>query len=206
MRRTAPSIAAGLTAVLLVSGTPAQAAVSAQDLPKQGDIIKAFPEMADAEFTSFTSKQNSVPGATCGTAEIVKVKRLASIRGALVRRGVLRASPPVSQYSSAAKVKAYLTSYKKYAKDCATFTEPTSGGTVMTTLVKAPELGQSTVMLQQETAVAGVVSYSSTVFIGDGKRAAAVVAHRRRGHPRVRHQEKLAKVAAEKIEVTPPAR
>ena len=78
----------------------------------------------------------------------------------------------VVQHSSAAKVKAYVTSYKKYAKDCATFTEPTSGGTVTTTLVKAPKLGQSTVMLQQETAVAGVVSYSSTVFIGDGKRVA----------------------------------
>src|SRR5688500_3885775 len=81
MRRTSLSIAAGLTAVLLVSGTPAQAAVSAKDLPKQGDVIEAFPEMADAEFTSFTSKQSSVPGATCDTAEIVKVKRLASIRG-----------------------------------------------------------------------------------------------------------------------------
>ena len=39
MRRTSLSIAAGLTAVLLVSGTPAQAAVSAKDLPKKGDIV-----------------------------------------------------------------------------------------------------------------------------------------------------------------------
>ena len=63
MRRTSLSIAAGLTtAVLLVSGTPAQAAVSAKDLPKKGDIVKAFPEMADAEFSSFTTKKNSAPG------------------------------------------------------------------------------------------------------------------------------------------------
>ena len=82
MRRTSLSIAAGLTAVLLVSGTPAQAAVSAKDLPKKGDIVKAFPEMADAEFTSFTAKTElGVPGATCDTSKIVTVKRLTSIRG-----------------------------------------------------------------------------------------------------------------------------
>lgn len=197
MRRTSLSIAAGLTAVLLVSGTPAQAAVSAKDLPKQGDIVKAFPEMADAEFTSFTSKQNSMPGATCDTAEIVKVKRLASIRG-VSSAGASYVQSTVVQHSSVAKVKAYLTSYKKYAKDCATFTEPTSGGTVTTTLVKGPKLGQSTVMLQQETAVAGIVSYSSTVFIGDGKRAAAVVAIDDAAIP-ASAIKKLAKVTAKKM-------
>ena len=95
----------------------------------------------------------------------------------------------VVEHSSAAKVKAYLKSYKKYAKDCATFTEPTSGGTVTTTLVKAPKLGQSTLMLQQETAVAGVVSYSSTVFIGNGKRVAAVVAIDDAAIPASSHQQ-----------------
>ncbi|MFC7727108.1 hypothetical protein ACFQW6_18515 [Nocardioides sp. GCM10028917] len=198
MRRTSLSIAAGITAVLLVSGTPAaQAAVSAKDLPKKGDIVTAFPEMADAEFTSFTSKQSSVPGATCDTAEIVKVKRLASIRG-VSSAGASYVQSTVVQHSSAAKVKTYLKSYKKYAEDCATFTEPTSGGTVTTTLVKAPRLGQSTVMLQQETAVAGVVSYSSTVFIGDGKRAAAVVAIDDAAIP-ASAIKKLAKVAAKKM-------
>jgi hypothetical protein len=197
MRRTSLSIAAGLTAVLLVSGTPAQAAVSAKDLPKKGDIVKAFPEMADAEFTSFTTKKNSAPGATCDTSKIVTVKRLTSIRG-VSSAGAAYVQSTVVQHSSAAKVKAYLKSYKKYAKDCATFTEPTSGGTVTTTLVKAPKLGQSTVMLQQETAVAGVVSYSSTVFIGDGKRVAAVVAIDDAAIP-ASAINKLAKVAAKKM-------
>jgi hypothetical protein len=198
MIRTSLSVAVSLAAALvLVSAPGAQAAVSAKDVPKQGDIVKAFPEMADAEFTSFTSKQNSVPGATCDTAEIVKVKRLASIRG-VSSAGASYVQSTVVQHSSAAKVKAYVTSYKKYAKDCATFTEPTSGGTVTTTLVKAPKLGQSTVMLQQETAVAGVVSYSSTVFIGDGKRAAAVVAIDDAPIPSS-SINKLAKVAAKKM-------
>lgn len=197
MRRTSLSIAAGLTAVLLVSATPAQAAVSAKDLPKKGDIVKAFPEMADAEFTSFTSKQSSVPGATCDTAEMQKVKGLASIRG-VSSAGASYVQSTVIQQSSAAKVKAYLKAYKRYAKDCASFTEPTSGGTVTTTLAKAPRLGTSTVMLKQETAVAGVVSYSTTVFIGDGKRAAAVVAIDDAAIP-AGAIKKLAKVTAKKM-------
>ena len=53
-------------------------------------------------------------------------------------------------------------------------------------------------MLQQETAVAGVVSYSSTVFIGDGKRAAAVVAIDDAAIP-ASAIKKLAKVAAKKM-------
>lgn len=175
MRRTSLSIAAGLTAVLLVSATPAQAAVSAKDLPRKGDIVKAFPEMADAEFTSFTSKQSAMPGATCDAVELTKVKRLASIRG-VSSAGASYVQSTVVQQSSAAKVKAYLKAYKRYAKDCASFTEPASGGTVTTTLAKAPKLGASTLMLKQETAVSGVVTYSTTVFIGDGKRTAAVVA------------------------------
>lgn len=197
MRRTSLSIAAGLTAVLLVSGTPAQAAVSAKDLPKKGDIVTAFPEMADAEFTSFTSKQNSAPGATCDTSEIVKVKRLASIRG-VSSASASYVQSTVVQHSSAAKVKAYLKSYKRYAKDCASFTEPTSGGTVTTALVKAPRLGQSSLMLTQQTAVGGVVTYSSTVFIGDGKRSAAVVAIDDAAIP-ASAIKKLAKVAAKKM-------
>jgi hypothetical protein len=197
MRRTSLSIAAGLTAVLLVSGTPAQAAVSAKDLPKKGDIVKAFPELADAEFTSFTSKKNSAPGATCDTSEIVKVKRLTSIRG-VSSTGASYVQSTVIQHSSAGKVKAYLTSYKKYAKDCASFTQSATGATVTTTLGKAPKLGQSTVMLQQETTVAGVISYSTVVFIGDGKRSAAVVAIDDAAIPASAIKQ-LAKVTAKKM-------
>ncbi|MBD3925241.1 hypothetical protein IEZ26_11450 [Nocardioides cavernae] len=197
MRRTSLSIAAGLTAVLLVSGTPAQAAVSAKDLPKKGDIVKAFPELADAEFTSFTSTKNSAPGATCDTSEIVKVKRLASIRG-VSSAGASFVQSTVIQHSSAAKVKAYLKSYKRYAKDCASFTQSATGGTVTTTLGKAPKLGQSTVMLQQETTVGGVVSYSNVVFIGDGKRSAAVVAIDDAAIPASAIKQ-LAKVTAKKM-------
>ena len=172
--------------------------MSAKDPPKKGDIVKAFPEMADAEFTSFTTKKNSAPGATCDTSEIVTVKRLTSIRGVSSDRGVLRAVHGRPSTRRRPRSRRTSKSYKKYAKDCATFTEPTSGGTVTTTLVKAPKLGQSTVMLQQETAVAGVVSYSSTVFIGDGKRVAAVVAIDDAAIPASAIKQ-LAKVAAKKM-------
>ena len=198
MIRTSLSIAAGLTtAVLLVSGTPAQAAVSAKDLPKKGDIVKAFPEMADAEFTSFTTKKNSAPGETCDTSKLVKVKRLTSIRS-VSSTSASYVQSTVVEHSSAGKVKAYLKSYEKYAKDCASFTQSATGATVTTTLGKAPKLGQSTVMLQQETTVAGVISYSTVVFIGDGKRSAAVVAIDDAAIPASAIKQ-LAKVTAKKM-------
>lgn len=197
MRRTSLSIAAGLTAVLLVSSTPAQAAVSVKDVPRKGDLVKAFPEMADAEFTTFTSKQSSVPGATCGMTETQKVKSLASIRG-VSSAGQSYVQSTAIQATSAAKVKAYLKAYKRFAKECAAFTEPTSGAAVTTTLAKAPRLGQATLMLKQETTFAGVTTYSTTVFIGDGKRAAAVVAIDDAAIP-ASAIKKLAKVAAKKM-------
>ena len=175
MRRTSLSIAAGLAAVLLVSATPAQAAVSAKDIPKKGDIIKAFPEMAGAEFTTFTSRKSSRPGATCGTTEIVKVKKLVSIR-AVSDAGKSYVQSTVQEASSAAKVKAALKDYKAYARDCASFTDPASGATVTTTTAKAPQLGQASLLLKQETNLGGAITYLTTIFIADGKRMAAVVA------------------------------
>src|SRR5690242_2819623 len=129
MRGTSLSIAAGLTAVLLVSGTPAQAAVYPKDVPKKGDSVKAFPALGGAEFTSFSTKKNSAPGATCDSSKLVKVKRLTSIR-AVSTTGASYAQSTVVQHSSAAKVKALLKSWKRYAKDCAAFTQSATGATV----------------------------------------------------------------------------
>jgi hypothetical protein len=197
MRRTSLSIAAGIAAVLLVSATPAQAAVSAKDVPKKGDIVKAFPEMADAEFETFTTKQLSVPGATCGTTESEKAKRLQSIRG-VSAAGQPYVQSSVAEVTSAAKAKAYLKAYKGFAKECATFTEPTSGATVTTTLAKAPKLGQASLMVLQQTTIAGISSYSTSVLVSDGKRVAAVVAIDDAAIP-ASSITKLAKVAAKKM-------
>jgi hypothetical protein len=197
MKRTSLSIAAGLTAALLVSAAPAQAAVSAKDLPKQGDIVKAFPEMADAEFTPFATKQISVPGATCETTATEKVKSLQSIRG-VSALGLPFVQASVADTKSAGKVKAYFKAYKAYSNKCATFTEPTSGATVTTTVAKAPKLGQTRLMLKQETVLAGVTSYSTSVLIGDGKRIASVVAIDDAAIP-ASSITKLAKVAAKKM-------
>lgn len=197
MRRTSLSIAAGLTAVLLVSANPAQAAVSAKDIPKKGDIVKAFPEMAEAEFTTFKTKKSYAPGETCETSELKNVKRLVSIR-AVSSAGASYVQSTVVQQSSAAKAKAYVKSYKRYARDCASFTQTATGGTVTTTLVKAPKLGTSAVMFNQETTVGGVVSYSTVVFIGDGARSAAVVAIDDAAIPAAAIKQ-LAKVTAKKM-------
>jgi hypothetical protein len=197
MRRTSLSIAAGLTAVLLVSATPAQAAVSAKDLPRKGDIVKTFPELADAEFTTFTTKQVTLPGATCGTTRTEKVKGLASIRG-MAATGQPFVQSSVTQATSAAKVKAYFKAYKGLTKKCGSYTDPTSGATITTTLAKAPKLGRASLVLKQETALAGATSYSTSVFISNGKRMAAVVALDDAAIPGS-SINKLAKVAAKKM-------
>lgn len=197
MRRTSLSIAAGLAAVLLVSATPAQAAVSAKDLPKKGDIVKAFPEMADAEFTTFTGKENTRPGATCETTETVKVKKLVSVRGVSSAASAYVQSTLVEE-KSAKKVTGVLKAYKRYAKDCASFTEPTSGATVTTTTGKAPKLGESSLLVNQQTSIGGLTTYATTVFIADGKRLAAVVAINDAAIP-ASAIKKLSKVAAKKM-------
>ncbi|NYE37468.1 hypothetical protein F4692_002601 [Nocardioides cavernae] len=175
MRRTSLSVAAGLAAALLVAGSPAQAAVSAKDLPKSGDIVKAFPELAGATFSTDKSKQISVPGNTCGVAEMAKAK------SAIATTGASAAGFPVvvagaAEVKSAAKAKAYLKAYTAYTKKCATFTEPTTGATVTSSITKAPKVGQGAVAFVQETTVFGITSYSSSVLYRDGNRVGNVVA------------------------------
>ena len=197
MRRTSLSLAAALTAVLLVSSTPAQAAVSAKDVPRKGDIVKAFPEMADAEFTTFTSKQISLPGDSCGSTTMQKAKSLASIR-AVAPSGQPYVQSSAAEVKSATKAKGYVKAYRAYAKECASFTDPASGATISLTVLKAPRLGQSSLMLEQQTALAGAVTYSTSVLIGDGKRVAAVVAIDDAEIPS-KGIKQLAKVAASKM-------
>ena len=126
------------------------------------------------------------------------VKRLTSIRG-VSSAGASYVQSTVVQHSSAAKVKAYLKSYKKYAKDCATFTEPTSGGNGHDHAGQGTQLGQSTVMLQQETAVGGRRLLLEHRVHRRRQARRGRRGHRRRGHPRVARSRQLAKVAAKKM-------
>lgn len=175
MRRTSLSLAAGLTAaLLLVPAAGAQAAVTAKDAPSQGDIVKVFPELADGSFTTDKTKQVSVPGKTCGVAGTEKATSASSTAGASAA-GFPVVAAGVAEVKSAAKAKSYLKSYKAFVKACPSFTEPNSGATVTVSSTKAPKLGQESLAVAQETSVLGTVAYSSTVVIRTGKRIATVL-------------------------------
>jgi hypothetical protein len=176
MRRTSLSITAGLAAALLLVSAPgAQAAVSAKDTPGKGDIVKHFPELADGEFRTDKTKKVAVPDSSCGASALKKAK------SAVATTGVAAAGQPLVQtgvveVKSSRQAKTYFAAYKKYAKQCATFTEPTTGAAVTTQLTKAPKLGQASLAILQQTTVAGVTSHSTSVVVLAGDRLATVVA------------------------------
>jgi hypothetical protein len=174
MKRTSLSLAGGLAAaLLLVSAPTAHAAVKSNDLPSKGDIVKLFPELADAEFSTAKVKKVNVVGKECGTLKTQKAKSAVSSSGYSATGNSL-AAVGVAELASEAQAKGYLKTYQSYVKKCASFTEPTSGATVTSTLGKAPKLGDAALSLSQETVVADTTAYSATVLIRDGKRIASV--------------------------------
>lgn len=174
MRRTSLSIAAGLTAALLVSTTPAQAAVSAKDAPSQGDIVKAFPELADAQFTTEKVKKIGVPGKTCEAITQVKVKSGSYTTGssATVYPIVLAS---VVELKSEAKAKSYMASYEKYAKKCATYTQSDLGATVTISKGKTFRFGDESLTVASQSTFSTSTNYSTSVLTRDGKRISSVV-------------------------------
>ena len=175
MNRTVASIAGGLAAtLLLVPASAAQAAVTAKDAPSKGDIVKAFPELADGEFNTAKTKKIGAPGKTCEKPATQKVK------SAVATTGVSATGQPivvagVAELKSAALSKAYLAKYKKYVKKCASYTDPTTGATVTMSLTKAPKLGESSLAIMQQVSLGEVTTHSSTVLIRNGKRIGSVV-------------------------------
>lgn len=198
MRRTSLSLAGGLaTALLLASAPTAQAAVSAKDVPSQKDVVAAFPELDGGEFTTEKSKQISVPGKTCGEAASAKAKSAVSTTGASAA-GFPLVVVGAAEVKSDKQAKAQLSAYKKYVKKCATFTEPTTGATVSSSLGTSFKLGDDSLTVVQETVVMGVTSYSTSVLVRDGKRISSVVAIDDAAVP-TSSIKKLAKVAAKKL-------
>src|SRR5688572_2377747 len=111
MTRTSVSLASGLAAALLLVTTPtAQAAVTGKDAPSQGDIVKAFPELADGQFTTDKVKQIGVPGTTCEETARATVKSGTSTTGASAT-GYPIVLTAVVELRSVAKAKAYMASY-----------------------------------------------------------------------------------------------
>ena len=149
--------------------------MTAKDAPSQKDIVASFPELADGEFTVNNEKKISVPGATCGAPTTAKASSAVSTVG-VSATGYPVVIAGAAEVKSVAKAKTYFTAYRKYVKNCASYTEPTTGATVTTTLAKAPKLGQDALMVLQETSIAGTTGYSTSLLIRDGKRIASVSA------------------------------
>ncbi|MCP3422359.1 hypothetical protein [Nocardioides pinisoli] len=197
MRRTSLSIAAGLAAVLLVSATPAQAAVTAKDAPSQKDIVKAFPELADAQFTTEKTKRIGVPGKTCEETTTQSVKSGTSTAGSsatvypIVQTGVV-------ELKSVAKAKAVMASYKKYVKKCATYTQPETGATLALTKGKNLRLGDESLTFELQSTFSTTTNYASTVVVRDGKRIGNVIAVDDAAVP-VASVKPLAKLTAKKM-------
>jgi hypothetical protein len=175
MRRTSMSIVAGLaTAVLLVPTVPAQAAVKAKDAPSQADLTQAFPELAGGQFATDTTKAVGVPGKTCGQNGTAKAKSAYSVSGVSAEGQPVVAAGVGELKSSATTVK-YFKAYKKFVKSCASYTDPTTGATVTMEMGKAPKLGQESLMITQQIAIAGVTSYTATVLVRHKKRMGSVL-------------------------------
>lgn len=197
MRRTSSSIAGIAAALVLVSAPAAQAAVTAKDAPSQGDIVKAFPELADGQFSTEKVKKIGVPGKSCEETELMKVKSGTYTTGssASVYPIVLTS---VVELKTEAKAKAYMKTYKKYAKKCATYTQPETGATITLTKGKTFRFGDESFTVDSQSVFSTSTNYSSSVLIRDGKRISNVVAVDDAAVP-ASSVKPLAKVAAKKM-------
>lgn len=198
MKRTSLSLAGGLAAALmLVTAPTAHAAVGAKDVPSEGDIVKAFPELSGGQFSTQKTKQVAVPGKTCGSASTQKAKSGLTTTG-ISTAGTSIVVAGAAEVASASKAKSYLGAYKKYVKKCATFTEPTSGAVISSTLGTSLKLGDGSLTVVQETTIGGVVSYSTSVLVVEGKKVASISAIDDAAIPTA-SIKKLAKVAVKKL-------
>lgn len=173
MKRTSlPLVATMTAALLLVPATGAHAAVSAKDAPNEKDIVKVFPALAGGTFETTKAKKISVPGKECGVNATQKGKSVAVTGISTEGRNIVVAG--VSDLGSKAKAKGYMAKFKKFVKQCSSYTEPTTGATVTLKLAKAPKLGQQAIAIVQETSVMGITSHGASIVILQGKRISTV--------------------------------
>ena len=198
MKRTSLSLAGGLaTALMLVTAPTASAAVGAKDVPGKGDIVAAFPELAGGQFTSQKTKQVAKPGKTCGTATTEKARSGATTT-AVSSSGTSIVVAGAAEVVTPRKAASFLGAYRKYVKKCGTFTEPTTGAVITSTLGKSLKLGDGSLTVDQQTTINGVVSYSTSVLAVDGRRLAILTAIDDAAIP-TSSIKKLAKVAVKKL-------
>ena len=168
MTRTSLSLASGLAAALLLVTTPtAHAAVTGKDAPSKGDIVKAFPELADGQFTTDKVRKIGVPGKTCDETVTAKVTSGVTTTGASTT-GYPIVLTGVVELKSVAKAKAYMASYKKYVKKCATYTQSGTGATISVTKGKTLRFGDDSLTVDLQSTFSTATSYSTSVLIRDG--------------------------------------
>jgi len=175
IRRSSSIVSLVAAAALVLAGSPgAQAAVSAKDAPSQADIVKAFPELADAQFTTEKATRIGVPGKTCDAISEVKVKsgRFTTGSPATVYPIVLVS---VVELKSEAKAKAYMASYEKYVKKCTTYTQPDTGATTTLDKGKTFRFGDDSLTVTTSSTFTTSTNYSGSVLTRDGKRISNVV-------------------------------
>lgn len=197
MIRTSSSIAGIAAALVLVSAPGAQAAVTAKDAPSQGDIVTAFPELSAGEFSTEKIKQIGVPGKTCDATSLDKVKSGTTTTGTSAT-GFPVVVAGVVELSSVAKAKAYMSSYEKYVKKCASYTQPATGATVTVSAGRSLRLGDESLTVDLQTTFSSITSYSTSVLTREGKRIGNVIAVDDAAVPAA-SIKKLAKVAAKKM-------
>ena len=177
MIRTSSSIAGivSAAALVLVSAPGAQAAVTAKDAPSQGDIVAAFPELTDGQFSTEKVTKIGGPGKTCEETVRVKVKSGTYTTGAsaTVYPIVLTS---VVELKTEAKAKAYMAAYKKYAKKCSTYMQPETGATITLTKGKTFRFGDESLTVDSQSVFDTSTNYSTSVLTRDGKRISNVIA------------------------------
>ena len=199
MIRTSSSIAglAAAAALVLGSTSGAHAAVTAKDAPSQDDIVAAFPELAGGQFTTEKVTKIGLPAATCGENAQTKVKSGTYTTGTSASVYPIVLTSTV-ELKSEAKAKAYMATYKKYAKKCSSFTEATTGATVALSKGKTFRFGDDSLTVDLQSTFSGITNFSTSVLTRDGKRISNVVAVDDAAVP-ASSIKSLAKVAAKKM-------
>lgn len=176
IRRSSSIVSLVAAAALVLVGSPgAQAAVSAKDAPSQADIVKAFPELADAQFTTEKATRIGVPGKTCDAIAEVKVKSGSFTTGSSSATVYPIVLVSVVELKSEAKAKAYMASYAKYVKKCTTYTQPDTGATTTLDKGKTFRFGDDSLTVTTSSTFTTSTNYSGSVLTRDGKRISNVV-------------------------------
>ena len=139
-----------------------------------------------------------MPGTTCEETSRASVKSGTSTTG-VSTTGYPVVLTAVVELRSVAKAKAYMASYRKYVKKCATYTQPDTGATISVDKGTTLRFGDESLTVDLQSTFSTSTSYSTSVLIRDGKRIGNVIAVDDAAVPAATVKP-LAKVAAKKMQ------